>query len=99
MEDAPKLSTGTDLSSMSGLVAARRSLLTADRRDRSGISQQEAPKLIGRFPGSFKETSSDSMTKQDQSTINMQCFEGHRNDSKDPVLVSTQYSTNNIHSQ
>ncbi|KAM7492584.1 hypothetical protein LguiA_035505 [Lonicera macranthoides] len=96
-EDAPKLSTGNDLSSMSGLVAARRSLLTADRRDRSGISQQEAPKLIGRFPGSFKEATSDSMTKQDQSTINMQCFEGHRSDSKDPVLLGYGSKGSKIH--
>jgi serine/threonine protein kinase len=101
-EDAPpKLSTGADLSSMSGLVAARRSLLTAgDSRDRSGISnQQESAKYIGRFPGSFKESSStasdSSMSRQDQS------LESHRNDdgrtSRDPVLLGYGSKGNKIH--
>ncbi|XP_031249760.1 probable serine/threonine-protein kinase At1g54610 [Pistacia vera] len=64
-DDAPKISAGADLSSMSGLVAARRSLLSEDRRERSSSSQQEIPKLIARFPGSFKETS-ESLIQQDQ---------------------------------
>lgn len=64
-DDAPKISMGGDLSTISGLVAARRSMLSDNRRERSGSSQAEAPKLISRFPGSFKETS-ESMMQQDQ---------------------------------
>ncbi|CAL1400248.1 unnamed protein product [Linum trigynum] len=65
--EAPKVSSGAaDLSTMpAGLVAARRSLLTEDRRERSVQPQSEVPKLIARFPGSFKE-SSESFGQQDQ---------------------------------
>lgn len=89
-EDAPKISTGADLSAMSGLVAARRSLLSEERRDKSSTSQQEVSKLYSRFPGSFKEAS-NSMTKQDQIThvVEGGCQnEGGRGGSNDPVLVS-----------
>lgn len=64
-DDAPKISVGGDLSTMSGLVAARRSMLSDDRRESSGSSQVEAPKLITRFPGSFKEAS-ESLMQQNQ---------------------------------
>lgn len=91
MEDAPKISTGTDLPTMSSLVAARRSLISEDRREKPGSSQQETPKVMGRFPGSFKETS-DSMRKQDHN-MHTQSVAGHpnedgRNSNKDPILVS-----------
>ncbi|KAM7498697.1 hypothetical protein LguiA_023111 [Lonicera macranthoides] len=85
-EDAIKISTGADLSTMSGLVTARRSLLSEDRRDIFGISQHEGPKLVGRFPGSFKETS-DSTRKQDQNT-HTQIVTGQPNrDKSGPVIL------------
>lgn len=91
-DDAPKVSTGADLSSMSGLVAARRSLLSEDRRDRSGSSQQEVPKLIARFPGSFKETS-ESLMQQDQKDHSQGAAVCHQKEdgsivNNDPIMVS-----------
>ncbi|KAM7280300.1 hypothetical protein ACFE04_007434 [Oxalis oulophora] len=62
-DDAPKISTGVDLSSMSGLVAARRSLLSEDHRERSGHSQPDVQKLISRFPGSFKDNSESAIQR------------------------------------
>lgn len=59
LDDAPKVSTGAEFSSMSGIVAARKSLLAGDCRERSN-SQSEAAKLMARFPGSFKEASESS---------------------------------------
>ncbi|KAL7143334.1 hypothetical protein ABFS83_08G184800 [Erythranthe nasuta] len=69
MEDGPNNNHNnlaiSDLSAMSGLVAARRSMLSEERREKS-YSHHEVPKLISRFPGSFKEASSNSSTGQDQ---------------------------------
>lgn len=62
--DAPKVSTGGEFSSMSGIVTARKSSLTGDRRERSS-SQSEATKLMLRFPGSFKDAS-ESFTQPNQ---------------------------------
>ncbi|KAI8552553.1 hypothetical protein RHMOL_Rhmol06G0275800 [Rhododendron molle] len=93
LDDAPKISTGANLSTMPGLVAGRRSLLSEDCREKSGPSQHEVPRLISRFPGSFKEAS-ESMMRQDQK-IHTQSVaiprqnEDGRSSSKDPVLVST----------
>lgn len=88
MEDPPKISTGAELSSVNSLVAARRSLISEDRRDKPAYLQQETPKVIGRFPGSFKE-SSDSMRKQDNmQNVAGQPNEDGRNSNKDPILVS-----------
>ena len=93
LDDAPKVSTGADLSTLSSLVAARRSLLSEDRREKSGSSQPDVSKLIVRFPGSFKEAS-ESTIQQDQKH-QMQgagrCTqkEDGRMTSKDPVLVSS----------
>lgn len=74
---------------MSGLVAARRSLLAEDYRDRSSSSQPEVPKVMARFPGSFKETTDSS--RQDQKphvqVVGHQKEDG-RHSSKDPILVS-----------
>lgn len=98
-EDAPKISAGADLSAMSGLVAARRSLLSEERRDKSSTSQQEVSKLYSRFPGSFKEAS-NSMTKQDQIThvVEGSCQnEGGRGGSNDPVLLGYGSKGNKIH--
>lgn len=71
---------GMDLSAMSGLVAARKSMLYEDRRerDKTGTSQQ-LPRSISRFPGSLKEASSNAAAGQpddDGRTVN-----------KDPVNV------------
>lgn len=89
-EEAPKVSTGVELSAMSGLVAARRSLLSEEHREKSGTSQQEVSKLYARFPGSFKEAS-NSMMKQDQRNHagegSCQNEDG-RTGNNDPVLVS-----------
>lgn len=88
-EDAPKVSAGVDLSTMSGLVAARRSLLSEERRERSSSSQSEVPKMIGRFPGSFKEATDSS--QQDQKLhmhVSTNKKEDGRLGNKDPILVS-----------
>ncbi|KAI3854237.1 hypothetical protein MKW98_024660 [Papaver atlanticum] len=53
--DAPKMSTGADLSTLSSLVAAR-NLLSDDRREKSSSTQPEAKKLA-RLPGSFNDVS------------------------------------------
>lgn len=92
-DDAPKISTGADLSTMSSIVAARRSLLSEDRRERSGSSQLEAPKLMARFPGSFKEAS-ESFIQQDQKHPSHGVAGSHQKEdgrasNKDPVLVSS----------
>ncbi|KAI3994797.1 hypothetical protein MKX01_037348 [Papaver californicum] len=55
LDDAPKMSTGADLSTLSSLVAAR-NLLSDDRREKSSSSQPEAKKLA-RLPGSFNDVS------------------------------------------
>ena len=89
-DDAPKISTGADLSM--GLVAARRSLLSEDRRERSGSAQPEVPKLIARFPGSFKEAS-ESFIQHDQKHHAQGVAASHQKEdgrlgNKDPILVS-----------
>lgn len=64
IEDASKSLAVANLSAMSGFVAARRSMLSEERRETS-YSQQDIPKHIARFPGSFKEASNPTM-RQDQ---------------------------------
>ncbi|KAG5546223.1 hypothetical protein RHGRI_018414 [Rhododendron griersonianum] len=101
LDEAPKISTGANLSTMPGLVAGRRSLLSEDRREKSGPSQHEVPRLISRFPGSFKEAS-ESMMRQDQK-IHTQSVaiprqnEDGRSSSKDPVLLGYGAKGNKIH--
>ncbi|KAG4960797.1 hypothetical protein JHK87_037430 [Glycine soja] len=97
-EDAPKISMGGDLSTVSGLVAARRSMLSDDRREWSGSSQAEAPKLISRFPGSFKEAS-ESMMQQDQKhhVHAPQKEEGRGSRNKDSNLVGYGSKGHKIH--
>ncbi|XVF78516.1 hypothetical protein PTKIN_Ptkin14bG0140400 [Pterospermum kingtungense] len=95
LDDGPKMSTGADLSMMSGLVAARRSSLKSeDRRGKSGSSPSEAPKMIVRFPGSFKETS-ESFTQQDLKHNMQQKEDGSNN--KDPVLLGYGSKGHKIH--
>uniref|UniRef100_A0A7N0UZ03 Protein kinase domain-containing protein n=1 Tax=Kalanchoe fedtschenkoi TaxID=63787 RepID=A0A7N0UZ03_KALFE len=58
-EDAPKNSMGADLSTMSGLVAARKSSLLSEGREKSGLSHDDGPKgprHNGRFPRSSKSS-------------------------------------------
>lgn len=88
-DDVQKISAGGDLSAVSGLVAARRSMLSDDRRERSGSSQVEAPKLISRFPGSFKEAS-DSLMQKDQKHHHIHASQNEegRGSNKDSNLVS-----------
>ncbi|XAR68331.1 Cyclin-dependent kinase [Bertholletia excelsa] len=100
VDEAPKISTGADLATISSLTAAR-SLLSEDRREKSGSSQQEIPKLMARFPGSFKEAS-ESMIRQDQRihTQSMVCprqNEEARTSSKDPILLGYGSKGNKIH--
>ncbi|KAA8523906.1 hypothetical protein F0562_010329 [Nyssa sinensis] len=100
MDDAPTISTGADLSAMSGLVAARRSLLSDERREKFCPSQQES-KLVGRFPGSFKEAS-ELMTKQDQKIHTYSVTGSHQNDNgrtgdRDPILLGYGSKGNKIH--
>nr|TKR86202.1 putative serine/threonine-protein kinase [Populus alba] len=100
-DDAPKISTGADLSTISSLVAARRSLLSEDRNERSGLAQPEVPKLMARFPGSFKETS-ESFTQQDpkhpsQGVAGFYQKDDGRNSSKDPVLLGYGSKGHKIH--
>lgn len=95
-DDAPKISVGGDLSTISGLVAAR-SMLSDDRRERSGSSQMEASKLMNRFPGSFKDIS-ELLIKQDQrhhvpGQVGTSQKEEGRSSNKDLVLVSSLIST------
>ncbi|KAI4322944.1 hypothetical protein L6164_022591 [Bauhinia variegata] len=100
-DDAPKISMGGDVSTVSGLVAARRSMLSDDRRERSGSSQFEAPKLISRFPGSFKEAS-ESLMQQDQKNHTQDAIgppqkEEGRGSNKDPILVGYGSKGQKIH--
>lgn len=94
-DDAPKISTGADSFTTTGLVAARRSMLAEDCREKSDSSQGEVQKLIGRFPGSFKETSESSMVP-DQKFSNHSIVGSHdkeRSSTKDPILVSMATTT------
>ncbi|KAI4333663.1 hypothetical protein L6164_018443 [Bauhinia variegata] len=100
-DDAPKISMGGDLTTMSGLVAARRSMLSDDRREGSGSSQFEAPKLISRFPGSLKEAS-ESLMQQDQKNHTQAAIgppqkEERRSSNKDPILVGYGSKGHKIH--
>ncbi|KAK8973557.1 hypothetical protein V6N11_030747 [Hibiscus sabdariffa] len=94
LDDAPKISTRADLSMMSGLVAPRSSLTSDDSREKSGFPVSKAPKLIARFPGSFKE-SSKSRTERNLKH-NEQQKDGSNNN-KDPVLLGYGSKGHKIH--
>jgi hypothetical protein len=87
LDDAAKISTGADLSTMSGLVEARR--MSEDRRQRSSSSQPEVAKFIGRFPGSFKESSEFVMQQDQKHHTGSHKKEDARISNKDPILVSS----------
>ncbi|XP_015082247.1 probable serine/threonine-protein kinase At1g54610 isoform X1 [Solanum pennellii] len=99
MDDAQKLSVA-DMSAMSGLVAARRSMFSEDRPDKSGSHKQEVPKLIARFPGSYKEASHSTM-KQEQKNHALASShhqnEDGRTSNNDPVLLGYGSKGNKIH--
>lgn len=68
-------------------------MLSDDRRERSGSSQAEVPKLISRFPGSLKEAS-ESLVQHDQKHLLQGVIvpppkEEGRSSNKDPILVSS----------
>ncbi|XP_043688516.1 probable serine/threonine-protein kinase At1g54610 [Telopea speciosissima] len=64
LDDAPKVSTGSDLSALSSLVAAR-NLFPPDRKDKSGPSQPDVASLMGRLPGSLNDPK-ESNRRQDR---------------------------------
>ncbi|XP_024965364.1 probable serine/threonine-protein kinase At1g54610 isoform X2 [Cynara cardunculus var. scolymus] len=80
-------SNGSDLS---GSLAARKSMLCEDRRDRdkSGTSQQQHPRLISRFPGSLKEASSHGAGQPD---------DDGRSSNKDPISLGYGSKGSKIH--
>ncbi|OIV92406.1 hypothetical protein TanjilG_23006 [Lupinus angustifolius] len=96
-DDAPKISMGGDLSTMSGLIASRRSMLFDDRRERSGSSQAEAPKPVSRFPGSFKEASESLMQQDQKHHAHAPQKEEGRGSNKDPILVGYGSKGHKIH--
>ncbi|KAJ4975498.1 hypothetical protein NE237_000604 [Protea cynaroides] len=63
-DDGPKVSTGSDLSTLSDLVAAR-NLFPHDRKDKTGPSQPEAASLISKLPGSLNDPM-ESNRRQDR---------------------------------
>lgn len=97
LEDAPKNLGVTELTAMSGLVAARRSMLSEERRDKS-LPQHEVPKLIARFPGSYKEVSSSAMSQAQKNnpSANSQQHEDERT-SNNPALLGYGSKGNKIH--
>ncbi|CAN0858566.1 Probable serine/threonine-protein kinase At1g09600 [Linum grandiflorum] len=97
-EEAPKICNGGDVSTIPGLVGARKSLLSEDRKERSVLAQTDVPKLIARFPGSFKETS-ESLSQQDMRHQLQGCHEKEddRRGCKVPVLVGHGSKGHKIH--
>ncbi|CAI9295110.1 unnamed protein product [Lactuca saligna] len=82
-------SNGGDLSGISGLVAARKSMLSEDRRDKSGTSQQHHPRSISRFPGSLKEASSNAASHPND--------DDGRSSNKDPISLGYGSKGSKIH--
>ncbi|XP_074290414.1 putative serine/threonine-protein kinase At1g54610 [Silene latifolia] len=101
LDDALKVSNGVNLSTMTGSVAARRSFLSEEKRERSGSFHDGVPKLITRFPGSFKEVQ-DSIPRRDQadhmqSFVNSQQNKEERSSRNVPVLIGYGSKGNKIH--
>ncbi|XP_021843679.2 probable serine/threonine-protein kinase At1g54610 [Spinacia oleracea] len=99
MDDVSKVSNGAEISTLSGPMAARRSFLSEDKREKSSSLQSGAPKLVSRFPGSFKEVSSESMKRRDQmqGPANSHQNEDGRSSNKDPVLLGYGSKGSKIH--
>lgn len=84
-----KISSGAQYQVISGVVMGR-GLPSDDRKEHSVNLQPEVPKLMGRFPGSFKEAA-ESLTQKDQRHPRQREFhdkEHEKTSSKDPILVS-----------
>ncbi|XP_074296668.1 putative serine/threonine-protein kinase At1g54610 [Silene latifolia] len=101
LDDSLKVSNGANLSTMTGSVAARRSFLSEEKRERSGSFHDGVPKLITRFPGSFKEVQ-DSIPRRDQadhmqSFVNSQQNKEERSSRNVPVLIGYGSKGNKIH--
>ncbi|XXG67639.1 hypothetical protein AAC387_Pa06g0936 [Persea americana] len=92
-DDAPKISTGADLSALSGLVAARRNLLSDDRREKLGTSQLEATQPVGRLLESGNGPS-ESTRKHERMS---QQKEDGRIGNNDPILLGYGSKGNKIH--
>ncbi|CAN1317451.1 Probable serine/threonine-protein kinase At1g09600 [Linum perenne] len=97
-DEAPKICNGGDMSTIPGLVGGRMSLLSEERRERSVSAQVEVPKLIARFPGSFKE-GSELLSEQDQrqQLQGSNQREDERRGCKVPVLVGHGSKGHKIH--
>lgn len=91
-DGGPKVSTGADLSALSGLVAARRNVLSDDRREKLGGHQSEATHPVERLLESGNGPS-ESTRKHDRVS--------HKKDgnigSNDPILVGYGSKGNKIH--
>ncbi|CAM9003842.1 unnamed protein product [Rhodiola kirilowii] len=94
-EDAPKNSTGADFSTMSGLVAARKSSLLKEGRDKS-CDGPKRPSHIGRFPRSFNSSHPESMSLDDHKydgvpsgfpDMDQNTLDEGRSSHKDPILI------------
>ncbi|KAK9016720.1 hypothetical protein V6N11_079214 [Hibiscus sabdariffa] len=94
LDDAPKISTRADLSMMSGLVAPRSSLTSDDSREKSGFPQSKAPKMIARFPVSFKASSESGI---EQNLKHNEQQKDGSNNNKDPVLLGYGSKGHKIH--
>ncbi|KAL3733747.1 hypothetical protein ACJRO7_023160 [Eucalyptus globulus] len=99
-DDASKSFAGAD-QVVTGISTARRSLLSDNRRERSGPSHSEVPKLIGRFPGSFKEASECLIQQDPKNNIHGLSGSRHKEDGrtsdKDPILLGYGSKGNKIH--
>lgn len=85
-----KISSGTH--KVSSGVLTGMDLPSDDRKERSITLQREVPKLIGRFPGSFKETSELLIKDQRhpmQGGFHFHNKEEGKTSNKDPILVSS----------
>lgn len=81
-------SNGSDLS---GPLAARKSMLCEDRRDRDKLgTSQQLPRLISRFPGSLKEASSHAAGQPDDD-------DDGRTNNKDPISIGYGSKGSKIH--
>lgn len=89
-DDISMVSTRTNLSSISGLVASR-TLLTEESRDKFAPSHTEATDRVGRFSGSFDELGSSrkqDRKHQTQGIAGSRQMDNLRASTKESVVVS-----------
>ncbi|KAH9621403.1 hypothetical protein KSS87_012537, partial [Heliosperma pusillum] len=97
-DDNPKLLNGADLSTIVGSLAPRRSLISEDKRKRTGSFQADASKLIARFPGSFKDASESRRDQVDHMHSFANPLQNEaRNNRKDPILLGYGSKGNQVH--